>query len=635
MRSKPWIVIGTMLAVLITSTPVFAAGVDKTTKYRVYQNNHILTEWSNYNQALSYAKGFAFSHVEEIGTRKWLWNNLPHYVVYQNGATDPNWQFTTLDAAMAEAKNWNSASIRDTGSGGWVWNNYTRYEVYQGDKTMSGWRFTTLESAITEAKRWGGSHIIDLENKRWVWDNFSAAAKDSLRKQAPAYQVYQGMNTKPEWQFAYAEDAVNEALKWGNSTVVNLSGNVTVWSNARTYQVYQNDKLINAFVGLNESIAYAKQFAHSSIKLEGREIWSSAPFYQVYQNDSLVFDFNSLDAALQNAAQYSNASIRTPLGQMLWDNFRKLEFWGWNGSSNDTTIRSHVAITTGLDVDSPTYFNLSDAQGNLTDTSNADTVKWLKSQGYKVYPLVHNQFDAAMTSQFLTNPLAQDLFISSLISKLTAIGADGVNVDFESLNGKDRDAYTAFISKLTAAAHASKLYVSMDLPRGDTRWDSRSAYDHEKLSAIVDAIVIMAYDQYWKGSESPGSVSGLQWTEQGIQDFLSYGVQRDKLLIGIPYYVREWQLDATGKIINNRAVFMKDIPDLIASTGATTTWDSTYNQYRVDYQKDGSRYVFWLENEDTVKARLALAKKYDLAGVAAWRLGYDTADLWKMMLQQK
>ena len=53
------------------------------------------------------------------------------------------------------------------------------------------------------------------------------------------------------------------------------------------------------------------------------------------------------------------------------------------------------------------------------------------------------------------------------------------------------------------------------------------------------------------------------------------------------------------------------------------------------YNKDGYTHVFWAETTDTMKARIAIAKKYDLAGVAAWRLGYESPNLWLMLLQQK
>lgn len=215
------------------------------------------------------------------------------------------------------------------------------------------------------------------------------------------------------------------------------------------------------------------------------------------------------------------------------------------------------------------------------------------------------------------------------------MGVEGLNIDFESVAGKDRAPYTAFVKNLTAAAHAEGLKISIDLPRGSVKWNAQTAYDHEKLGETVDYIITMTYDQHWRSGPEAGSVAGLQWVEEGVQEFLSYGIPRDKLIMGIPFYVREWQIDESGQLVDNRALLMKDLPALIKSKKATQTWDDKFGQYRVEYEQDGNKRVFWLEDEATVKARIDIAKKYDLGGVAAWRLGYDSADLWKMMIQQK
>jgi spore germination protein YaaH len=633
MKLKKWLLAGTIIACLCA--PVTAMAADKTTKYRVYQNNQIMMEFSDYKQAENYAKGYGNSHVEEIGTRKWLWNNFPRYQVYQLDSSLPNWQFATLDAAIAEASKWGYSSIRDLQTGGWVWNNYPRYRLYQGDITLDSWEFTTLANATKEAGKWGHAHIIDLSNNHWTWDNISAADKTKLRAEAPIYQVFQGTYSADHWKFAYLEDAVNEALNWGGSTIVNLQTKQVVYSNDKPYQVYQNKNFLQEFTSLDQAADYARLWGHSSIRYENRQIWTNTPYYQVYQNENVINEFNTIPTALSYAMLYSNSSIRTLDLSMIWDNFRKLQVWGWNGSSSDATIKAHVNGTLGLDVDSPTYFHLADAEGNLTDISNKETVNWLKKQGYTVYPLVSNQFDAALTTKFLANPAAQTKFIQALVKRHVELGVDGINVDFESLSGKDRNAFTTFIQNLTTAAHEKQLTVSIDLPRGSVKWNQQTAFDHEKLGAIVDYIAIMAYDQHWKGSTTAGSVAGLQWTEEGIKEFLSYGIPRDKLILGIPYYVREWKIDSAGKLDSNRTVLMKDIPALIAAKKATLTWDDSFKQYRVDYKENGYSFVFWMESEDTVKARLELAKSYDIAGVAAWRLGYDTPDLWKMILQNK
>ncbi|UUZ94562.1 hypothetical protein LJK87_08465 [Paenibacillus sp. P25] len=561
MKCKTTLLLSALALFLSSSGSAFAA--DKTSRYRVYQDDKSLTETSDYKSAEAYARGFADSHVEEIGTRKWLWNNYPRYKVYQNGASTSNWEFATLDQAIQEASRWGHASIRDLQSGGWVWNNYPKYRVYQGEVTLDSWEFPTLNQALAEARKWSNAHIIDLTDHSWVWDNIPAADKQSLRAAGtPIYQVMQGTYAAPEWNFASLEDAVNESLKWGGSRIVNTVTGKTVFSNDRTYKVYQYDKLLSSFLSVDAAIRYAEQFDHTKITDENAPtaeskssgIWNNYPYYRVFQNNSWIGDFSTIGAALSYAMGYSNASIRLYDGnETIWSNLHNLQFWGWNGGSADTTVRAQVANTAGLDVVSPTYFQLADASGGMTDTSNKDTVAWLKQQGFTVYPLVNNQFDQALTTQFLSNADAVNKFIAALTDKAATIGVDGVNIDFESVAGKDRANFTKFMQSLTQTAHQKGLTVSVDLPRGSVKWNANSAFDHEKLGQTVDYVITMTYDQYYKGSTEPGSVAGLQWVEQGVQEFLSYGIPRDKLIMGIPFYVREWKVAANGSLDSNRA----------------------------------------------------------------------------------
>ncbi|WP_409346835.1 glycosyl hydrolase family 18 protein [Paenibacillus sp. MBLB4367] len=635
-KSSLMLLIAICMAFGMLPGAAFAAS-DKTTKYRVYQNHSLLMEFADYAKAQAYAKGYTRSHVEEISTRKWLWHNMPRYAVYQYDAVVPNGEFERLEDAVKEAKNWSNASVRDIQSPGWAWNNYPRYRLYQGDITLDSWNFLTLDAAKAEAKNWGNAHIIELSSNRWIWDNLTTAAKQELRGGKPVYRVYQGSYTQDAWAFAYLEDAVEEALRWANSKVVNTEqANKTVFSNEKSYAVYQNLTYLSSFISIDEAADYARAYAHTTIRLGSRVIWTNNPGYTVYQNDNPIGEFNKLTDALDYAVQYSHSSIRFYDGSVIWDNFRKLLFWGWNGVSALQTIKTQTASTLGLDVDSPSWFEVADAKGGLKDSSSKEAADWLKKQGYAVHPLVKNPFnDKELTREFLNNPDAQQTFIQTLVKRLVELQVSGINVDFEALNGKDRAAFTSFMQKLTDAAHANGLIVSVDLPRGDVRWNAQTAFDHEKLAAMVDYIMTMTYDQYWSESTAPGSVAGMQWVEQGVQEFLAYGIPRDKLIMGIPFYVRIWTLDDKGAVTANRAVYMKDIPALIAGKETTTKWDESFKQYRVEFMQDGKLQQFWLEDEETVQARLAIAKKYDLAGVAAWRLGQEQADVWKAMLQVK
>jgi spore germination protein YaaH len=626
-----------MILSLVSPLTMNAASpsTDKTTKYRVYQNNKLIMEYATYKAAEDFAKAYANSHVESIATRKWLWDNFPRYQVYEQGTPIENGSFLKAEAAIAFASNDTYRNVRDLQSTGWLWNNYPKYRVHQGETTLPRWEFTTLKQAIAEAMKWGGSYVIDLTTNQWVWDNYSNAMIDSLRSGPITYRVYQGTVSLESWKFAYLEDAVNEALRWMDSTVVNTNSEQVVYRNQRSYHVFQNANFLMNFTSIDAAITYANRWANSTIVLDEKQIWTNTPYYGVYQSNAKVGEFKSIPLALQYASTFSDASIRTLEQQFIWDNYRKLQVWGWNGTSSTETIINHANGTMGLDVISPTFFELADASGALKDTASTETITYLKQQGLTIYPLVHNQFSSSLTSNFLSNRDAQTLFITSLVNRASELGLPGLNIDFESLAGKDRAAFTAFIESLTQAAHLKNLVISIDLPRGSIKWNQSTAFDHEKLGAIVDYINIMAYDQFWKGSTSPGSVATLAWVEEGIQEFLSYGIPRNKIVLGIPFYVREWKLDRTGKLVGNRAIIMKEIPNIIQTKQVTQTWDDTAQQYKLSYTDNEFTYLLWIENDESVKARLNLAKKYELAGVAAWRLGYDYPDLWKTIIQNK
>lgn len=613
-----------------------ASAASKMTQYRVYQNDKALKEFSTEAEAVRYAKQFNYSHVEKIASRSWVWDNPPRYKVYQNGKSSSKWDFQTYNDAFAFAKTLSNVHIRDLNSIGWVYSSYPQYQLYQGDKSLAGWSFTTLDAAKKEAKKWANAHIIDLNTNSWIWDNLTDAQRKAQKEAAAVYEIIvNGVKAPDTKAYSFLKDAIDASLKIANSEVRNAKSKAIIHSNKASYKVLQNGKQIFEFATLQQAVKDAKRWANSEVVFEGNVLWSGYPYYTVYQGEKKLKHFTTRQAAVDYAKGYSNSTARTLDERIIWSNIKSLIYLGWNGSSAAATIHNHVANTQGLNIDSPTWFELTKADGTLKDSSNPAVVKALHDKGVLVMPLIHNQFDRTMTSEFLANSEAQKKFITALVNRLAALGVYGVNIDFEEVSGKDRKAYTAFVTKLAEAAHAKKLKVSIDLPRGSVSWNHLTAYDHAALAPVVDMIMIMAYDEHWSGSDKAGSVASLPWVEEGIKQFLDYGIPRDKLMLGIPFYVREWRLDSTGKLVDNRAIIMKELPKLIAETGASKIYDAAAGQYKYSYVKNGYTHLFWAETEDTVLARINLAKKYDLAGVAAWRLGYESNELWTKMLRAK
>lgn len=635
---KIWlsVLIALPLAGTIAGTAPAAAAAAAMTNYRVYQNDKPLREFATEKQAVAYAKRFAYSHVEKIADRAWMWDNFPRFKIYQGGMSKAGWEFRTYAEALAAAKQLNNVHIRDLEQPGWVYQSYANYRLFQGEKTKSGWTFATLDAAKKEAKKWANAHIIELSSNTWAWDNLNALQEATQRAGKAVYAIVSPDGTSAsDRTYGYLHDAIQASAALGDTNVVNTSTGAVVHSNVRAYEVLQSGTTLGSFISLSKAVQFAKGYANASVVYNGETWWTSVPYLTVYQGDKKLKSFHTVTAAVRYAKGYAGSAVKNADGRTLWSNAKRLVYLAWNGETTSADVLGQVANTQGLSVDSPTWFELADDGGTLKDTSDASVVRTLAEAGIEVMPLVHNQFDQQLTTRFLASDAAQKTFISGLVSKLAELNVSGVNLDFENVSKDDRSAFTKFVTALASAVHAKGMKLSIDLPRGDVKWNHLTAYDHAALANVVDTMIIMAYDEHWTGSKEPGSVAGLAWTEEGVRQFLSYGIPRGKLMLGIPFYVRVWQLDGSGKLVGSRAVYMKDIGRLISETGAAGVKDAESGQMKYTYKQNGYTYQFWAETPETTAARVNIAKKYDLAGVAAWRLGYEDASLWTMMLQMK
>lgn len=57
-------------------------------------------------------------------------------------------------------------------------------------------------------------------------------------------------------------------------------------------------------------------------------------------------------------------------------------------------------------------------------------------------------------------------------------------------------------------------------------------------------------------------------------------------------------------------------------------WDEESMQYYGEMEKDNKEYKIWVEDGESLKYKVSLVNKYDLAGVASWRKGFETTDIW-------
>ncbi|MFZ5989863.1 MAG: glycosyl hydrolase family 18 protein [Bacillota bacterium] len=301
----------------------------------------------------------------------------------------------------------------------------------------------------------------------------------------------------------------------------------------------------------------------------------------------------------------------------------------WDMVYSRRTDHSAVGEMKGLDVISPTWFQVKSADGELINRAYSKYVEWAHGNGYKVWALLSNDFrDYEMTSKFLNNTDSRDRLIKEILAYASLYKLDGINIDFENMYEKDKHAFTQFVRDITPFLKEQGLVVSVDV-------NDIKCYDKKALSEVVDYVMYMSYDQHWSTSPVAGSVAQVTWQEKILKRVLEEErVPREKLLLGLPFYTRLWQeeTDANGrKNLTSKALSMEAARKTVLENNAEVRWDEESGQFYGQYQKDGSFFKIWLEDTNSINLKSSLVQKYKLAGACSWSRNFVSQEVWEVL----
>ena len=282
---------------------------------------------------------------------------------------------------------------------------------------------------------------------------------------------------------------------------------------------------------------------------------------------------------------------------------------------------------TGVNVISPTWFSVSDNDGNVSSLASGEYVMQAHEKGLKVWGLVDNFSENMSTTTVLSNTAARQNLENQLVTYALKAGLDGINVDFESLSEDVGIHFLQFLRELSIQCHENNLVLSVDNPVPE---DFTSHYDRAEQGKVVDYVIIMGYDEHYVGSDA-GSVASLPWVEQGVKDTLAE-VPAKRTILAIPFYTRLWKT-TDGGALTSEAIGMDQAQQVISDNGAETYWDKTTSQNYGTYEGDGATYQIWLEDSKSIAEKVKLIPKYKLAGVAEWKLGFENSGIWSVITE--
>ena len=391
------------------------------------------------------------------------------------------------------------------------------------------------------------------------------------------------------------------------------------FSGIQTVQV-QKDTYVRYQGGIKSPVLTKVSKGDSLIFMQELENWTQVATWDGYigyieKSRISVPEDTTLERDFQ-AEQYNYITMDQKVN-MVWHQVMSQEA--------NSTFAEATQNMTGVNVISPTWFAVQDNAGNISNIATADYVAQAHEKGLKIWGLVDNFSENVNTSELLAKTSARQNLISQLVNAAVGAGIDGINVDFEYLKEDVGVHFLEFLRELSIECHKNNLVLSVDNPPPA---EYTSHYDRAEQGRVVDYVVIMGYDEHYVGSEEAGSVASLPWVEQGIQDTLAE-VPAERVINAMPFYTRLWKTEAGT--LSSEAIGMDAAAEVLTTNNAETYWDNTTSQQYGEYEKDNCAYKIWVENADSIAAKVQLAVKYNLAGVSAWKLGFENSGIWQVI----
>lgn len=297
--------------------------------------------------------------------------------------------------------------------------------------------------------------------------------------------------------------------------------------------------------------------------------------------------------------------------------------------SGNATLQQVLATTQGLNTISPTWFSIVDNNGTISSLASADYVNQAHNMGLEVWGLIDNFNKNADTLTFLSNTQARANIISQLMAQAESVGLDGINLDFESITEEQAPHYLQFIRELSIACRQRGLVFSIDNP---VPMPYTMYYDRKEQGIVADYVIVMGYDEHHSQDTEAGSVASIGFVKNGILDTLKE-VPAEKIINAIPFYTRVWIEPFGGGNLTNEALSMDGASRYIEEKGMDVFWDETTGQNVAVAETEDAIYTIWVEDEQSIAEKMKLVQENQLAGVAAWKLGFERASVWPVISQ--
>jgi len=166
---------------------------------------------------------------------------------------------------------------------------------------------------------------------------------------------------------------------------------------------------------------------------------------------------------------------------------------------------------------SPVWFMLDEnlELSEIGIEKKQETVQKLHIIGVKVMPSLGSELTGEEMSPFFQENEKMSELIQRLTQTLVSLGADGLDIDLETIKEADKDRFSHFLLELSRNMKAQNLRFSVTIHAQTSKveWEGVLGQDLAEIGAIADEVRIMAYDKHSAGT-GPGAIAPISWIKE-------------------------------------------------------------------------------------------------------------------------
>lgn len=233
------------------------------------------------------------------------------------------------------------------------------------------------------------------------------------------------------------------------------------------------------------------------------------------------------------------------------------------------------------------------------------------------------RFNNQLISSVINNQQYTENIIQNLLELMRAKGYQGIDIDFEYILGKDRDAFTTFVSRVAEAMRAAGFHTSVALAPKTSSEQQGLLYegkDYRALGEVADHVLLMTYE--WGYTFGPPMAVAPINQVRRVVEYAVTQIPAAKIDLGIPNYGYDWPLPFERGVTQAKTIGNVEAIRIAIEQEATIQFDNLSQSPFFTYldRESGISHEVWFEDVRSLQAKFDLINEFNLRGCGYWQI---------------